>query len=163
MGGLAVRFPWLVRRVTGNPCPTCTSRCPRSRQTLGPLHQRPPQRAGERAAHHGRQTCQPGPTDSHQLWPHYLSLPPSFIVNLFCKNHQSLINGIIQKGFGIYWGLTPQQQPGSYQGGEMMMMKSVFWWRKPEYPEETTKRSPSYNTFYRHEEGQITWTLPPVR
>ena len=29
------------------------------------------------------------------------------------------------------------QQPGSYQGGEMMM-KSVFWWRKPEYPEETT-------------------------
>ena len=37
----------------------------------------------------------------------------------------------------IYWGLTPQQQPGSYQGGGMMM-KSVFWWRKPEYPEETT-------------------------
>ena len=39
-----------------------------------------------------------------------------------------------------YWfiaGLTPQQQPGSYQGGEMMMMKSVFWWRKPEYEEET--------------------------
>ena len=32
----------------------------------------------------------------------------------------------------------PQQQPGSYQGGEMMMMKSVFWWRKPEYPEETS-------------------------
>ena len=25
----------------------------------------------------------------------------------------------------VYWGLTPQQQPGSYQGGEMMM-KSVF-------------------------------------
>ena len=40
--------------------------------------------------------------------------------------------------FLFYWGLTPQQQPGSYQGGEMMMMKSVFWWRKPEYPEETT-------------------------
>ena len=37
----------------------------------------------------------------------------------------------------VYWGLTPQQQPGSYQGGEMMM-KSVFWWRKPEYPEEST-------------------------
>ena len=37
----------------------------------------------------------------------------------------------------VYWGLMPQQQPGSYQGGEMMM-KSVFWWRKPEYPEETT-------------------------
>ena len=38
----------------------------------------------------------------------------------------------------VYWGLTPPQQPGSYQGGEMMMMKSVFWWRKPEYSEETT-------------------------
>ena len=25
----------------------------------------------------------------------------------------------------VYWGVTPQQQPGSYQGGEMMMMKSV--------------------------------------
>ena len=31
---------------------------------------------------------------------------------------------------GGYWDLTPQQQPGSYQGGEMMTMKSVFWWRK---------------------------------
>ena len=40
-------------------------------------------------------------------------------------------------GLLVYWGLTPQQQPGSYQGGDMMM-KSVFWWRKPEYPEETT-------------------------
>ena len=40
--------------------------------------------------------------------------------------------------FMFIWGLTPQQQPGSYQGGEMTMMKSVFWWRKPEYPEETT-------------------------
>ena len=39
----------------------------------------------------------------------------------------------------FYWGLTPPQQPGSYQGGEMMM-KSVFWWRKQEYPEETTDR-----------------------
>ena len=37
----------------------------------------------------------------------------------------------------VYWGLTPQEQPGSYQGGEMMV-KSVFWWRKPEQPEETT-------------------------
>ena len=44
--------------------------------------------------------------------------------------------------FGLVWcvgGLTTQQQPGSYQGGEMMMMKCQFhWWRKPEYPEETT-------------------------
>ena len=28
----------------------------------------------------------------------------------------------------VYWGLTPPQQPGSYQGGEIMMMKSVIWW-----------------------------------
>ena len=57
------------------------------------------------------------------------------------------------RGFGlVYWGLTPQQQPGSYQGGEMMMMKSVFWWRKPEYPEETTDlRQVTDETF--HNEG----------
>ena len=36
-----------------------------------------------------------------------------------------------------FLGLTPQQQPGSYQDGEMMRT-SVFWWRKPEYPGETT-------------------------
>ena len=37
---------------------------------------------------------------------------------------QNIVQGL------VYWGLTPQQQPGSYQGGEMMMMmKSVFWWR----------------------------------
>ena len=42
----------------------------------------------------------------------------------------------------VYWGLTPQQHPGSYQGGEMMMMKCQFhWWRKPEYSEKTTDRS----------------------
>ena len=39
----------------------------------------------------------------------------------------------------VYWGLTPQQQPGSYQGGEMMMMKCHFHlWRKPVHPGETT-------------------------
>ena len=32
-----------------------------------------------------------------------------------------------QDVFGlVYWGLTPQQQPGSYQGGEMMMKSDVF-------------------------------------
>ena len=52
----------------------------------------------------------------------------------FEKNPATLSENV---GFGlVYWGLTPQQQPGSYQGGGMMM-KSVFWWRKPEYPEET--------------------------
>ena len=51
----------------------------------------------------------------------------------------------------VYWGLTPQQQPGSYQGGEMMM-KSVFWWRKPEYPEETNDlRQVTDDVFTRHE------------
>ena len=46
--------------------------------------------------------------------------------------------GLNEVAIPFNWGLTPQQQPGSYQGGELMMMKSVFWWRKPEYPEETT-------------------------
>ena len=56
----------------------------------------------------------------------------------------------------VYWSLTPQQQPGSYQGGEMMM-KSVFWWRKPEYPEETTDlRQATDETFH-------TYGLCPVR
>ena len=44
---------------------------------------------------------------------------------------------VVELGLVWFRGLTPQQQPGSYQGGEMMM-KSVFWWRKPEHPEETT-------------------------
>ena len=56
----------------------------------------------------------------------------------------------------VYWGSTAQQQPASYQGGEMMM-KSVFWWRKPEYPEETTNpRQVTDETFH-------TYGLCPVR
>ena len=66
----------------------------------------------------------------------------------------------VHKGFKgglVYWGLTPQQQPGSYQDGEMMMMKSVFWWRKPEYPEETTNlRQATDETFH-------TYGLCPVQ
>ena len=57
------------------------------------------------------------------------------------KDEKSILSegNVTRLWFGlVYWGLTPQQQPGSYQGGEMMMMKSVFCWRKPEYPEETT-------------------------
>ena len=57
----------------------------------------------------------------------------------------------------VYWGLMPQQQPGSYQGSEMKMMKSVIWWRKPEYPEETTDlRQVTDETFH-------TYGLCPVR
>ena len=57
---------------------------------------------------------------------------PATLRLLWARNHETW--------FGlVYWGLTPQQRPGSYQGGEMMMIKSVFWWRKPEYPEETTE------------------------
>ena len=57
----------------------------------------------------------------------------------------------------VYWALTPQQQPASYQGGEMMMMKSVFWWGKPECPEEPTHlRQVTDETFN-------TYGLCPVR
>ena len=58
-------------------------------------------------------------------------------------------------------GLLGVKQPGSYQGGEMIMMmimmKSVLWWRKPEYPEETTDlRQVTDETFH-------TYGLCPVR
>ena len=70
---------------------------------------------------------------------------------------EALRPNVAEVGFGlVYWGLTPQQQPGSYQGGEMMM-KSVFWWRKPEHPEETTDlRQVTDETFH-------TYGLCPVR
>ena len=56
----------------------------------------------------------------------------------------------------VYWGLTPPQQPGSYQGGEMMIT-SVLWWRKLEYPEETTDlRQVTDETFH-------TYGLCPVQ
>ena len=45
----------------------------------------------------------------------------------------------------VYWGLTPPQQPGSYQGGEMMMMKSVFWLRS--LYEVVTKSSVTKSTY----------------
>ena len=60
-----------------------------------------------------------------------------YMSDLSCNISQAMtfVCPLIQFGL-VYWGLTPQQQPGSYQGGEMML-KSVFWWRKPEYPETT--------------------------
>ena len=66
-------------------------------------------------------------------------------------------DGRTTKAGWVYWGLTPQKQPGSYRGGEMMMVKSVFWWRKPEYPEEATDlRQGTGETFH-------TYGLCPVR
>ena len=54
-----------------------------------------------------------------------------YMVQLEGYSRTKIFNWIRLSWFGlVYWGLTPQQQPGSYQGGEMM--KSVFWW-KPEY------------------------------
>ena len=53
------------------------------------------------------------------------------------RNSRQVTTGVLIKRYDqenipgfvlIYRGLTAQQQPGSYQGGEMMMMKSVFWW-----------------------------------
>ena len=73
--------------------------------------------------------------------------PPSFI-------HQVTPPPFFGGGGG---GLTPQQQPGSYQDGEMMMMTSVFFWRKPEYSEETTVlRQVTDDTFH-------TYGLCPVQ
>ena len=75
----------------------------------------------------------------------------------FPFNVQNKLVSHSMSGRLVSWGLTPQQQPGSYQGGEMMMMKSVIWWRKPEYPEETTYlRQVTDETFH-------TYGLCPVR
>ena len=64
----------------------------------------------------------------------YTCLYYTLFVAIFEYNIWFKVKGLVGL---VYWGLTPQQQPGPYQGGELMMMKSVFWWRKPEYPEET--------------------------
>ena len=78
-------------------------------------------------------------------------------VCLMCTNTSSQRHWVNSEIGLAYWGLTPRQQPGSYQGGEMMMMKSVIWWRKPEYPEETTDlRQVTDETFH-------TYGLCPVR
>ena len=90
-------------------------------------------------------------------------MPGQFISNVFLVpkenggirkgNHMilhlsELNKSIVYRHFSlVYWGLTPQQQAGSYEGVEMMMMKSVFWWRKPEYPEETTDLRHIYRLF----------------
>ena len=50
--------------------------------------------------------------------------------HLFTILRRIHINSIVRSSAQVHWGLTPPQQPGSYQGGEMVM-KSVFWWRKP--------------------------------
>ena len=59
----------------------------------------------------------------------------------------------------VYWFIGVSRLSNSrvisYQGGEMMM-KSVFWWWKPEYPEETTDlRQVTDETFH-------TYGLCPV-
>ena len=57
----------------------------------------------------------------------------------------------------VYCGLTPRQQPGSYQGGEIMMVKSVFWWRKPEYLEASNSPLKSIlSTSTRHNSKTLT-------
>ena len=67
--------------------------------------------------------------------------------------------------FGLLGFITPEQQPRSYQGGEMMMIKSVFWWRKPEYPEETTDlwqvTDESFDT-YDHQRGNLVKSLSHI-
>ena len=54
---------------------------------------------------------------------------PNAILRLCCVHFKvtCIILHYLSDGL-VYWGLTPQQQPGSYQGGAMMTMKSVIWW-----------------------------------
>ena len=49
-----------------------------------------------------------------------------YIYYIHCRHLMKHV--VVDPMFGlVYWDLTPQQQPGSYQGGVMMVMKSVFW------------------------------------
>ena len=63
--------------------------------------------------------------------------------------------------FIVYWGLTPQQQPGSYQGGEMMMMKSVFWWRKPCHVKYRHMAWVTHGPPYDDDEIAVLWWRKP--
>ena len=67
-----------------------------------------------------------------------LGKQPLYFLFTFLKHKKTLSPGdVVQSvstrfeggggGYLVYWGLTPQQQPGSYQGIEMMM-ESVFWY-----------------------------------
>ena len=45
----------------------------------------------------------------------------------------------------------------------MMMIKSVFWWRKPEYPEESTDlRQVTDETFHTNQSTDVTVTVYSV-
>ena len=99
------------------------------------------------------------------LTPNYTDLVKSEYGPGMTHPHFSFGLYTLMMGGGGYWGLTPQQQPGSYQGGEMTM-KSVFWWRKPEYPEETTdlrqKRrggGKRYSLYARYNDEKYGWSL----
>ena len=84
------------------------------------------------------------------------------IIHIFTviENSRNLSYLAVQWFGLVYWGLTPQQQQGHIEAVMMMtmtMMKSVFRWRKPEYPEETTDlRQVTDETFH-------TYGLRPVR
>ena len=90
----------------------------------------------------GRPLLQPTPTSSTSTGRPLLQPTPTSSMPTGRLLLQPTPTSSMPTGFGsVHWGLMPPQQPGSYQGGEMMM-KSVIWWRKPEYPEETTNLRP---------------------
>ena len=67
------------------------------------------------------------------IWPTESRINPNMM-----KNDIQECFGIITWWFGLL-GFNTLQQPRSYQCCEMMMMmKSVFFWRKLDHPEETT-------------------------
>ena len=66
----------------------------------------------------------------------------------------------------VYWGLTPQQQPGSYQGGEMMMMNQ-FSGGDMDFLKVSKYRFLMKSTFMRSKEDELAvwyvlwqWLLP---
>ena len=55
----------------------------------------------------------------------------------FCVLYITIRGPLLVRWFGLLGFNASPTARVIYQGGEMMT-KSVFWWRKPEYPEETT-------------------------
>ena len=111
---------------------------------------------------HDLHLTSPGHSISKLIVPNereYVTFYPLIIISL-------VVSASVPRFGLVYWGLTPQQ-PGSYQGGEMMMMKSKL---EPSYsplkyalPQFDLSRSFCSKTMTPNETSYMTsytWIMP---